>query len=49
MTDALIVAGLIVVPVTVGVSLLTFRTVERPFLSLRVRYLPDAPAAPGGR
>ena len=48
---ALLTGVLIVFPVVVAISLLTFRAVERPFLDLRGRYVAavPAPSGPAGR
>lgn len=45
--DAFITAIILVIPGTVLLSSVTFRFVEQPFLSLRVRYLDDKPNSPG--
>ncbi len=45
--DALVNAALLLVPAALGLSFLTYHVIEKPFLSLRVRYLAERDAAPG--
>jgi peptidoglycan/LPS O-acetylase OafA/YrhL len=46
--DALLTTLVVVVPVVLAVSTITYRGIERPFMKLRVRYVhPDAHPRPG--
>jgi len=47
---ALLVVALFLAPIVLGISMATYRLIERPFLGMRVRYLGDrVPSHPAGK